>query len=242
MRHRPLIPLALLCLLGAWAGAKDAAPRLPRWKSGERTGKVVIDGHDETFVALVPRGFTQRKAWPVVLLAHGNGGHAASFLKRIKPMAGKRPPLLISLERCDNNQKAVGYVPRYLEQLEKQFHMDATKVFAFGFSGGGFRLWDDIVCKKEVLPLFRGVVLVGCGKQSFDPPKKPSQAPTVLFIGDPRDPNYGEHGPPGAKILKSLGYEVLVFEHKSGHSVPRKQAKAAFDWIAKTIKKHRRRG
>jgi len=110
------------------------------------------------------------------------------------------------------------------------------------FSGGGFRLWDDIVCKQEVLPLFRGVVLVGCGKQSFDLPEKPSRAPAVLFVGDPKDPNYGEHGPAGAKILKRLGYEVKVFEHKSGHSVPRKQTKAVYAWIAKTIKKHRRRG
>jgi len=42
--------------------------------------------------------------------------------------------------------------------------------------------------------------------------------------------------------LKRLGYEVQVLEHKSGHSVPRKQTKAAFEWIAKTIQKHRRRG
>ena len=39
---------------------------------------------------------------------------AESFLRVVKSMAGKKPPLLISLERCDNNQDAVGYVPKYV--------------------------------------------------------------------------------------------------------------------------------
>ena len=235
---RRLVPFvsAIVLLVGSGAVAKEDSPEFPRWKSGEQEGVVKIDDKEEAFVALVPRGFTQKKKWPVVLLAHGNGGHAASFLKVVKPMAGKRPPLLISLERCDNLQDAIGYVPKYLEQLKEQFNIDEENVFALGFSGGGFRLWDDIVCKKEVLPRFRGVVLVGCGKQSFDPPEKPEKAPTVVFVGDLRDGNYGKSRPAAAEGLKKLGYEVIVHEHNAGHSLPRKEMKAVFEWIAKVIK------
>jgi len=230
------IAFLVAALLATPGGAQKAKPGFPKWKSGEREGKVTIDGQEEAFVALVPRRFTQKKEWPVVLLAHGNGGQAASFLKQVKPLAGKRPPLLISLERCDNKQNAVGYVPRYLAELKKQFHLDEKNVYALGFSGGGFRLWDDIVCKEKILPQFRGVVLVGCGKQSFDPPKAPENAPTIVFVGDPRDQNYGKSRPAAAEGLKKLGYEVIVHEHNAGHSMPPKEMKAVFKWIAKEIK------
>jgi predicted esterase len=232
-----VIRAALLGLLLLAAPDKLKLPKLPKWKSGEREGKVTIDGKEEAFVALVPRGYSpKRKPTPVVLLAHGNGGKAANFLKMIKPLAGKRPPLLVSLERCDNNQDAIGYAPKYLEALKTQFKLDPDNVYVLGFSGGGFRLWDDIVCKEDVLPRFRAVVLVGCGKQSFDPPDKPEKAPTIVFVGDPKDPNYGKSRPAAAEDLKKKGYEVIVREHNGGHSVPRKETKEVFEWIAKTIK------
>jgi predicted esterase len=243
MRATTILPLLLAVALAASSHAREEeeGPRFPRWRSGEQEGTVTIDGHEEAFVALVPRGFTQKRKWPVVLLAHGNGGKAKSFLTAVKPTAGRRPPLLVSLERCDNNQDAIGYVPKYLAELRKQFNIDDENVFALGFSGGGFRLWDDVVCKAEVLPDFRGVVLVGCGKQSFDPPEKPEKAPTIVFVGDPRDPNYGKSRPAAADKLRELGYEVIVHEHNAGHSLPRKQMKAVFEWIAKVIRESRRR-
>jgi predicted esterase len=232
----------LILIFGVGVRGQDVdKPKFPKWKSGEQEGTVTIDGKDEAFVALVPRGYTPSKTWPVVLLAHGNGGNAANFLKAIKPIAGKKPPLLVSLERCDNKQDAVGYVPKYLTELAKQFHLDDENVYALGFSGGGFRLWDDIVCKAEELPRFRGVVLVGCGKQSFDPPEKPEKAATIVFVGDPKDGNYGSSRPAAADDLKAKGYEVIVHEHAGGHTVPRAETEAVFEWIGKTIKESKKK-
>jgi len=227
--------------LAAGLAAGEEAPAFPRWKAGEQEGKVTIDGKEEAFVALVPRGLSRTKPNAVVLLAHGNGGKAIDFLRSIKPMAGRKAPLLISLERCDNNQDAIGYVPKYLAELKKQFRIDEDNVYVLGFSGGGFRLWDDVVCKADVSPLFRGVVLVGCGKQSFDPPPKPERAPTILFVGDPNDGNYGKSRPAAADKLKELGYEVIVHEHGGGHTVPRKETAAVFEWIGKQIKAKKRK-
>lgn len=235
--RRTLLVALTVCLLQLPIAAKDKKPKLPRWKKGEQTGTVEIDGKAESFTALVPRGYSTKKKYPVVLLAHGNGGRAASFLRVVKAGAGKKPPLLISLERCDNNQDAVGYVPKYLDALMSQFSIDEDHVFALGFSGGGFRLWDDIVCKAEQLPKFRGVILFGSAKQSFDPPAKPEKAPTVILVGDPsRDSNFKGPGPAAVKVLEEKGYEVILREHKAGHSMPPKELKAVFAWIAKTIK------
>jgi len=182
--------------------AEDAAsPALPNWKKGEQDGVVKIDGQDEKFVAYVPAGYSPKKPCAAVLLLHGNGGKAADFLQSVKPSAGKSPLLLISLERCDNGQKAEGYAPKYLEALRKQFALDDAKLFALGFSGGGFRLWDDVVCQAEVVAKFRGVVLVGSARQSFDPPDKPAAAPTVILVGDPKDTNFKDHGPAAEKAL-----------------------------------------
>jgi len=249
MKARPQIVLVIVSLL-LWflpcTAVLDAKgdKKLPRWKKGQQEGTVTIKGKQEAFVALVPKHYTPKKTWPVVLLAHGNGGKAANFLQTIKAAAGKKPPLLISLERCDNKQDAIGYVPLYLTELRKQFSIDTENTYALGFSGGGFRLWDDIVAKAEELPNYRGVILVGSAKQSFDPPKKPTKAPTILLVGDPRDTNFGQHRIDGEKALKAKGYEVLVYEHSGGHRVPPKQMKEVFVWIDKQIrasKKKRKR-
>ena len=241
MQSRSRIVFVLVGLLLGFASGSavlDAkgGKKMPRWKKGQQKGTVEIKGKQEAFVALVPRGYSAKKKWPVVLLAHGNGGKAASFLQVIKAAAGKKPPLLISLERCDNNQDAVGYVPLYLAGLHEQFSIDKENVYALGFSGGGFRLWDDIVAQAEELPKYRGVILVGSAKQSFDPPPKPAKAPTILLVGDPRDSNFGRHRVEGEKALKEKGYEVLVYEHKGGHRVPPKEMKKVFEWIDQQIR------
>lgn len=225
--------LALAVVAFAPALRADDAPAatLPSWKKGEQEGVVKIDGQDEKFVALVPSGYSPKKPCAAVLLLHGNGGKAADFLTSLKPFAGKSPPLLIALERCDNGQKSEGYAPKYLEELRKQFALDETKLFALGFSGGGFRLWDDVVCQAAVVAKFRGVVLVGSAHQNFDPPDKPATSPTVILVGDPKDTNFKDSGPIAEKALAAKGYEVIVLEHNAGHSTPAPEMKDVFAWI-----------
>lgn len=239
-----LLHAAAVCLsfvLAAAAAAPvvhagdEAVAVLPNWKKGEQEGTVKIDGADERFVALVPSGYSPKKPCAAVLLLHGNGGKAADFLQSVKPFTGKSPPLLIALERCDNNQKAVGYAPKYLEALRKQFALDDTKLFALGFSGGGFRLWDDLVCNAAGVAAFRGIVLVGSARQSFDPPEKPATAATVVLVGDLKDTNFKEAGPAAEKALLAKGYEVITIEHNAGHSMPPSQMKDVFAWIEAVI-------
>lgn len=231
MRTAVLV-LSLLALLAPPALlAQEETPDLPKWKKGEQEGTVEIDGKAEGFVALVPKGYSPKKPAATVLLLHGNGGTAAQFLSSLKPSLGKKAPLVISLERCDNNQDAIGYAPKYLDALKGQFAIDEGNVFALGFSGGGFRLWDDVVCKAEALPRFRGVVLVGSAKQSFDPPDRPEKAPTLILVGDPKDTNFTEHGPAAEKALADKGYEVIVLEHAAGHSCPPQEMEDVFAWV-----------
>jgi predicted esterase len=213
----------------------DAVPALPKWKAGEQEGVVKIDDQEEKFVALVPAGYTPKKAVPAVLLLHGNGDTAANFLRGVKTFAGKTPPLLIALERCDNRQKAEGYAGKYLEALRKQFALDDGKLFILGFSGGGFRVWDDVVGQAEEVAKYRGVVLVGSARQNLDPPDKPAKAPAVVLVGDPKDPNFKESGPAAEKALTEKGYEVIVLEHNAGHSMPPAEMKDVFGWIQAAI-------
>jgi len=74
------------------------------------------------------------------------------------------------------------------------------------------------------------------GRQSFDPVEKPEGAHTVLFVGDPKDGNYGKSRPDAAESLRKKGWEVLVHEHNGGHTVPRKETELVFAWIAEQIK------
>lgn len=224
-----LAALAPRAVLVADEGAKAEA--LPNWKKGVSDGVVRIDGQDEKFTVLVPAGYSPKKPCAAVLLLHGNGGKAADFLQTVKPYAGKAPLLLISLERCDNQQKAEGYAPKYLEELRKQFALADGKLFALGFSGGGFRLWDDVVGKAEEVGKFRGIVCVGSARQNFDPADKPATAPTVVLVGDPKDSNFKETCPAAEKALAEKGYETIVLEHNAGHSMPAAEMKDVFAWI-----------
>jgi predicted esterase len=208
---------------------------LPAWKKGVQKGSVTIDGQPEAFVALVPATYSPKKPCPAVLLLHGNGGTAERFLETARGLAGKNPPLLIALERCDNQQKAEGYAPKYLAALHTQFALRDDLLFALGFSGGGFRLWDDVVCKAEESTRFRGLVLVGSARQSFDPPEKPTPAPTVILVGDPKDTNFTETGPAAEKALVDKTYEVIVLEHGGGHSMSPPEVKDVFGWIDTVI-------
>jgi predicted esterase len=232
VRSRPAtLLLAALCSVGVARAEEAPAKSLPAWKKGVQEGVVSIDGKDERFVAWVPAGYSPKKPSAAVLLLHGNGGNAAGFLQNVKPYVGKSPLLLIALERCDNQQKAEGYAPKYLEALRTQFALADGRLFALGFSGGGFRLWDDVVAKAEEAAKFRGVVLVGSARQSFDPAEKPAAAPTVVLVGDPKDSNFTESGPAAEKALVERGYETVVLEHSSGHSMPPAEMKAVFAWI-----------
>jgi predicted esterase len=215
--------------------AEEPAPPLPKWKPGTQEGTVRIDGKDERFVALVPSGYSPKKPVAAMLLLHGNGGKAAQFLQVVKASAGKNPPLLISLERCDNQQEAEGYATKYLEALRSQFALDGEKLFALGFSGGGFRLWDDVVCKPEEAAKFRGLVCVGSARQNLDPGEKPAKAPTVILVGDPADSNFKDTAPAAEKALVEKGYPVIVLEHRAGHSMPPAETKEVFAWIEAVV-------
>lgn len=235
---RVLLALSVLVPLAARAPARgeDGKPAaLPAWKKGVQEGVVPIDGQDERFVALVPAGYSPKKPCPAVLLLHGNGGKAADFLQTVKAFLGKSPPLLIALERCDNGQKAEGYGPKYLDALRGQFALDESRLFALGFSGGGFRLWDDVVGNAEQVKRFRGIVCVGSARQNFDPAEKPATAPTVILVGDPKDKNFTEPGPAAEKALAAKGYEAIVLEHSAGHSMPPAELKEVFAWIDAVI-------
>ena len=63
----------------------------------------------------------------------------------------------------------------------------------------------------------------------------------MIFLGDPKDSNYGRSRHAAADGLCEKGYEVIVHEHDGGHTVPRKETKAVFEWITRTIKSSRKK-
>jgi predicted esterase len=71
--------------------------------------------------------------------------------------------------------------------------------------------------------------------------KKPETAPTVILIGDPKDPNFKDTGPKAVKVLKEKGYDYLLKEHKQGHSMAKKPVEEAFEWVEKTIRASRKK-
>ena len=127
--------------------------------------------------------------------------------------------------------------PQYLTLRGNDFSFALAegKLFAIGFSGGGFRLWDDVVCQAEVATMFRGLVLVGSARQSFDPADKPTPAPTVILVGDPKDQNFTAPGPAAEKALTEKTFDVIVLEHNAGHSLPPAEMKDVFGWIEAVI-------
>jgi polyhydroxybutyrate depolymerase len=124
---------------------------------------LTVNGLSRWFMLSLPASYSAARSYPVVLVMHGDGGDGAS-------MRGALP-----LDNYSGNDAIVAYptsktagwdlyapsssnddhlfLLAIVESLRARFNVDATRLFATGFSSGGF-MANQLACRTT---LFRGI-------------------------------------------------------------------------------------
>lgn len=125
--------------------------------SSEHT--IDVGGRSRRYVLVEPLSFDREKKIPLVLVFHGDGGEAASFHRawRFEEASGADAFLAYpdgigytwDLDSIVDNRD-VKFVEALVDDLATRFPIDRTRIFAAGYSSGGF-LSNVIACHKPGL-------------------------------------------------------------------------------------------
>jgi pimeloyl-ACP methyl ester carboxylesterase len=150
---------ARAALAGRVASRADYRPsRLREWLhegvpferllAGVRTVAVDAGAEGQRHVTLVlPEGYRPDRAWPLVYALHPSGEPADRWAEQIRQMLGMRARefVIASPEYRQNYLAAkppfVAEHAAILDAVARLVHVDANRVYAFGYSRGGFAAW-----------------------------------------------------------------------------------------------------
>lgn len=179
--------------------AESESPVLPRrtYPKAEvaalRVSHEAVDvaGKPRTYVLVAPSSPEPGRAYPVVLVLHGDGGSSESFHRGFpfEEASGDRAVLAYpdapagwDLETTTDNRD-VAFLTSLVDALAVRFTIDRSRVFAAGYSRGGF-FANVMACQKS--GFFRAISSSAGGApyhqaESFPNgyPKCPGQAPTA---------------------------------------------------------------
>lgn len=168
---------------GAPSPSPDATPDVdadapPVSKVDTTTEPITALGESRTYELAVPKSYDASRAYPLVLVIHGDGGDGPS-MHRAHPLddvsgddaivaypSGKGR-LWDLYTAYDTNADQV-YVGAIVADVTARFSIDASKVWAVGYSSGAFVI-SQLACRRA---LFTGIVLHAGGA-----PNEPSEAP-----------------------------------------------------------------
>jgi hypothetical protein len=139
--HREYGPARLRDWLHRGAPFADLAPG---------SQEIVVDvgaGQSRRVFVLVPEGYRPDRAWPLVYALHPSGLPADEWGRAVQRMLGRmaRDFVVASPEYGQNYIGAkppfVAEHPAILDAVARRVHVDAGRVYSFGYSKGGFGAW-----------------------------------------------------------------------------------------------------
>ncbi|MHC4470305.1 MAG: carboxylesterase family protein [Planctomycetota bacterium] len=176
----------------------------------------------------VPKGYDPKRKWPVLLVLHGQSGHAEAVVQALSGFADRHGILLVGpQDTVRAGGGGWGYTDREhrihvesLRWLKRTHNVDDARVFVQGGSRGGHGTWDLAYTYPD---LFAGAVpVVGSilnRKFRFLP--NLLHVPVFDMQGAKDDPIAVEHVRDAVKLLRGWKYDVRYDEdEKSGHFYP----------------------
>ena len=116
--------------------------------SGVRTISVEAGAEGARPVTLVmPEGYRPDRAWPLVYALHPSGEPADRWAEQVRRMLGARAREFV-IASPEYRQNYIAAKPPFvaehaaiLDAVARRVHVDANRVYAFGYSKGGFAAW-----------------------------------------------------------------------------------------------------
>ncbi|NCB07339.1 MAG: hypothetical protein EOM73_04165, partial [Bacteroidia bacterium] len=181
------------------------------------------DGYERSCELYVPKNFSQKNAYPVVLILHGGGGTAKGLIRstrgRFNQLAdqygfvavypngygkswndGARDTFGVARNL---NIDDVGFIRKILDDLSKKMNVDRKNIFACGISNGGFMAQR---LAYELSGEIGGIAVIAANLSEVQSEKDfPENPVSVLFINGTADP-----------LVPYNGGDVTVFRQKRG--------------------------
>lgn len=114
----------------------------------------------------IPRGYTPERRWPLILAYHYTGGSGEDIINILTPFLGDRvDDFVIAAStdylplNVDSKRSWMGEQRLVLRQVKKLAHIDSDRVYATGFSQGGYAAWSYAVFYGDELA---GAAPVAC--------------------------------------------------------------------------------
>lgn len=132
--------------LSGWLhDAADAPPLSP----GEQVFDVALaSGETRRVTLIVPDGYRPDKAWPLIYALHPSGDPGDAWGRLVRSMLGAVASeyVIAAPHNYRQNYLAAGppFTPEHptiLDELARQIHVAADRVYVFGYSKGAFGAW-----------------------------------------------------------------------------------------------------
>ncbi len=121
----------------------------PDTAPGSHTLEVAIGEGDTRRVHLVvPDGYRADRPWPLIYALHPSGVKGEEWARQVRTMLGARAREFVIAAPDDYKQNYVAARPPFtpehpaiLDAVARAVHVDADRVYPFGYSKGGFGTW-----------------------------------------------------------------------------------------------------
>lgn len=156
-----------------------------------------VDGVSRTYYLHLPTDYDQSTSFPLLLAFHGGGGKA-TMMHRVSKLTNTadRHSFIVAypdgLERKWSDQRAMtgfdrkgdlSFVSTLLDELEKEYKVDAKRIYATGISNGGFFSQDLAIAFPERIAAVASVA-ASVSRAVFDRVVPPKPVPILFMLGD----------------------------------------------------------
>jgi len=212
------------------------------------TGEIVRlkhDGRDREYRIHVPQNYDRSKPAPLVVCLHGGGGSSEQVSRMgMTPVADRHGFIIVypnaidrhwgdgrESQRFAEQEKTVddvSFITAVVDQVRKEYNIDADRVFATGMSNGGFMSQRLAMEKSEVFAAV-GIVIASMGEplQEEFAPKLPVSVVYINGTDDPLVPYDG--GEIRVNLTPRLNKLLRKSEASRGRCIPTDDAVAL--WV-----------
>ncbi|MEM9597286.1 MAG: hypothetical protein AAGD06_23665 [Acidobacteriota bacterium] len=131
----------------------------PTHKPGRRYASMGVGyGQSRRLVLRIPKGYSPDRAWPLIYCLHASGSTASSILRRTESLLGSRVDEFVLAAPDGYRQTSLDAPPPFtpehpvaIQELRKVIHVDSDRVYAMGYSLGGYASWTTAVLHSDML-------------------------------------------------------------------------------------------
>ncbi len=158
---------------------------------------LIVEGLSRTYYVHVPPDYDGSKALPLVLAFHGGGGKATMMhrVSKLTTTSDKHSFIVVypeGVEKHWSDQRAMrgfdragdlGYVSALLHELERDYKIDAKRVYSTGISNGGFFSQDLAIAFPERFAAVASVA-ASVSVPVYKKVKPPQPVPILFMLGE----------------------------------------------------------